>query len=317
MTDVHAAEPAFVGRVWERVRARAERYPAPIREVSLDWFGALAVSPGGFFAEPDAAPVLFLARWAAPELPEEEHLDIAEATALAYLYVRAQDNVVDEPDARGDVALLLASNAWIWDAQVVWSREPAVAESTRDAWLRFAAATEAERRVVRDRGGYPESAFLEHCGKVALAEIPVLVALARAGRTHLAPSVRALVHTLGVAYGRMNDVVGHARDLRAGMHTHLLAEVRATLGPDATDAHLLDALARGPFLERALERAAEDHARSLPHAAALGMAPFPGYHVRRVARLGELRRAVSLLRLRAALAPEGAPATLATSRVPG
>ncbi len=312
MTDVHAAERAFVARVWERVRARVERYPAPLDAVSLDWFGALAASPGGFFAEPDAAPVLFLARWAVPELPEAEHVDLAEATALAYLYIRAQDNVVDEPDARGDAALLIASNAWIWDAMAVWSRDPAAAQPARDAWLRFAAATEAERRVVRARDAYPESAFLSHCEKVALAEIPVLVALARVGRVHLAPCVRSLVHALGVAYGRMNDVVGHARDLRAGMHTHLLAEVRAVVGVHATDAELADALARGPFLERALERAAEDHALALPHAAALGMAPFHGYHARRVTRLAELRHAVALLRLRAALS-----ATLATSRVLG
>jgi phosphopantetheinyl transferase (holo-ACP synthase) len=65
-------------------------------------------------------------------------------------------------------------------------------------------------------------------------------------------------------------------------------------------------------IERALERAAEDHALALPHAAALGMAPFHGYHARRVTRLAELRHAVALLRLRAALS-----ATLATSRVLG
>ncbi len=293
----------LVDGVWERLRARVASYPDALRELSEAWFAR--VEGQGFFGAPDAAPLLFLPLWADPGGSRESHVSLGEATALAYFHVRVQDNVIDEPDGRSDPPLLLAANAWLWDAFRVWADVPHAGfqAAARDAWMRFSAATEAERRQLGRRGAYPDELFRAHAGKVALAEIPVLAVLARTGRWALAPQVRPLVQALGVAYGRMNDVAGHARDLRAGMATHLLSSVRGSLPEDAPDEDVLRAIATAPWLEEALERAAHDHAAALPFAEALGMAAFAGYHEERVARLRAWQTRIALLRLASALAP--------------
>ncbi len=293
----------LVEGVWERLRARVAGYPQELRELSEAWFAQ--VDGQGYFGAPDAAPLLFLPLWADPEGDRDAHIALGEATALAYFHVRVQDNVIDEPGGRADPPLLLAANAWLWDALRVWSDVPHAGfqVAARDAWLRFSAATEAERRQLGRLGAYPEALFRAHAGKVALAEIPVLAVLARTGRWDLAAQVRPLVHALGVAYGRMNDVAGHARDLRAGMATHLLSKVRVSLPADAGDDDVLRAIATAPWLEDALSQAAEDHAAALPHAAALGMMAFVGYHEERVARLRAWQTRISLLRLASALTP--------------
>jgi hypothetical protein len=79
--------------------------------------------------------------------------------------------------------------------------------------------------------------------------------------------------------------------------------VRASLPEGAADAQVLHAIATAPWLEDALVRAAEDHAAALPHAEALGMSAFVGYHDERVARLASWQTRISLLRLASALAP--------------
>lgn len=291
----------LVEGVWQRLRARVAAYPEELRELSEAWFAR--VDGQGFFGAADAAPLLFLPLWADPQGDRDAHLVHGEATALAYFYVRAQDNVIDEPAGRGDPPLLLAANAWLWDALRVWAEVPheGFQLAARDAWLRFSAATEAERRQLGCRDAYPDALFRAHAAKVALAEIPVLAVLARTRRWELAGHVRPLIHALGVAYGRMNDVAGHTRDLRAGMATHLLSRVRASLPPGSTDADVLSAISGSPWLEDALAEAAEDHAAALPHAAALGMMAFVGYHEERLTRLRAWQTRISLLRLASAL----------------
>jgi hypothetical protein len=174
--------------------------------------------------------------------------------------------------------------------------------AARDAWLRFSEETAAEGAYLRRRCAYPAAAFDAHAGKVALAEVPLLAVLAHRGAWDLAPHVRPLVHALGRAYGYVNDVVGHARDLRNGGNTHLLATVRSALGDhDAPDEVVQRAIATGPWLDAFLGEAVAAHEASRPLGRQLDLHDFDAWTDARVAALGVLRQRMFALRLRAAL----------------
>jgi hypothetical protein len=303
MTGLDVAAP-LVAEVWERLVRRADGYPPALR-AAAERHRAGLVGPA-YFSHIDASPLLQLPIWSALDAGMDPRglLDVLEGAALAYWYVRIQDDVLDEPgpEGRGDPGRLVLSNAYLWDALALWSRVPDEEFQTRArrAWLRFSELTEAERLQLRGGAAYDVAAFHAHAGKVALAEIPLLAALSLSGRPERADRAGPLVHALGVAYGYVNDVVGVVRDLRAGQVTFLISEARREAVSDDDEA-VRRALVSGGLLEDFLERAAAAHRDAVPLGRDIGLACFPEWTAARVARIDELRARLPMLRLAAAL----------------
>lgn len=283
----YALYAPLIDAVWERLQARVAHYPPALQALAQRHFAS--INHGQYFSAPDAAPLLYLPMWAAPSLPTDTLLPILEAAALAYAYVRLQDNVLDEPGSASDADLLLLGNAYLWDAWQLWPTAPEFQKAARDAWLRFSAATMEERSQLSTDRPYAEADFVAHAAKVAMAEIPLYAALYQSGQWEKAGHVPALVHALGVAYGYFNDVRGYRRDIASHSRTFLLAQVPSD--------HPEQALRTGPFLEDALSTAMQWHERAIPHAEKIGMPPFLLYTTERLSRLRQLHQQLAYTRL--------------------
>ena len=302
--DAYLANQPLIEAVWGRLSARIAAYPVHLGEWSHGFFGAVGPT---YFSQRDAAPILHLPVWLGRRVPPKELLDILEGTALAYAAVRAQDNVIDEPESRGKTPLLLAANAWLWDARDLWGN-PGDAEfsaRSRAAWIEFSEQTEAERRQLAQEQ-YLELDFIEHAKKCALAEVPIYAVMAASrdwsGVNHVAP----LIHALACSYGRFNDVTGVDRDLASGANTLLICKARehaANAGPDAGGREVLQRILRtSPIIEDFLDAAARDLLAALPHAEALGMDEFPAFVAERSQRLAQMRDGYTVARLAALFA---------------
>jgi hypothetical protein len=309
--SVFSQHSDLIDALWDRLDARLGSYGAPLDE-QVDGLRRYIDAPARtYFTRPDAPPLLFLPLWLGARLGRDELLDVSESTALFYLYVRIQDDLLDEPETRGRADWLLLGNALLWDAlellrgRVVGSDFWA---ASREAWLLFSCATSAERTDLSsdDAGSYDETLFEDHCRKVAMAEIPLLAILQLQGRFELAPHVPPLIAELGVAYGLTNDVVGFRRDVAAGMRTHLIDRVRAHV-PRAkwNDGDAMSrALLERDHIEAFLQRARRAHRRAAKHAKKLGISEFSQFTSERLARLEEIERQTQITRLSAALARE-------------
>lgn len=252
-----------------------------------------------YFSSEDAAPLLYLPIWLWGE--EDPTLQpLLVATACGYWYIRIQDDVLDEPATRGKHDWLLLGNCLIWAAQeryTAFCADPWFLTRAQAAWVRFSAATAHERRLLLRPGPFSAADFVASLDKFAFAEIPLLAVLARRQRFDDAAGVHALIHHLGAAYGRVNDVLGVWRDRAAGLNTYLIATARASLADPSDEAALERALVRGPFLHDTLSAAIADQQAAAPIAAALGMAPFAAYTAARVRRLQQLQQQLARLQL--------------------
>jgi hypothetical protein len=300
----------LLDRVWDRLDDRFRHYPAPLRTLAGELVRTLGPRPRRYFSGPDAAPILHLPIWAAGPASRRALPILLEASALAYLYVRIQDNVIDEPVTRGRAPHLLLGNVLLGDAIALLARfvqSPRVWDLARSAWTLFSSETESERRQLAANRGYGAERFRRNARKVALARVPLYAVLAREGRLDRKATARidTLVDKLGEAYGLVNDVLGCPRDLQSGAHTYLLASARATLAKhERTDASALRlALATHPLFEAFLARAMRIHARALPIGLSLGLHAMTAFTEERRARIAWHLRRVTTLRLAMALAP--------------
>ena len=307
--QAYTANAPAIDRLWRRLRARIAAYPPGLRELGESF---LAWAGPGYFSQPDAAPLLHLPLWLPRPLAPEVLDVLLEATALAYAYVRIQDNVVDEPETRGHPPLLLVANGLLWDALELYRRhgDAQFWAHAREAWFTFSEMTEAERRQVTRPGPYPHAAFVAHAQKCALAEVPLYACMAASGDWSGVEEVPRLVHALGRSYGAVNDVMGHARDLQSGARTWLLAAAESALAAAGnaapSPAEVLGELHRGPHLDALLGEAITTLADAEAAAARLGMPAFAGFAAERSARLADLRARLTFLRLGAALAGRAA-----------
>lgn len=299
--NVYETDRDCIARVWGRLESRLDAYPGELRELAVKFRWSIRADERMYFSSADAAPLLYLPIWlgraGAGALD-----DILEATALLYWFVRIQDNVLDEPDHRGHPPLLLVGNLLLWDALELYRGVTSDARfwaHARGAWQTFCEETEQERQWMEARARYPADAFARHARKVAVAEIPVYAAMAASGDWAGVECVAPLVQDLGIAYGLLNDVAGHERDLAAGAHTHLIATAGVGAGSDDPEA-IRHVLRTSDLLESFLDRAAQAHVAALAPAGALGMATFPAFTTERLARLALLRDRLSLRRLSAA-----------------
>lgn len=297
--------------VFDRIRRRILAYPTALRQLGRDWWDTLGPDPHGYHSAPDAPPLLHLPIWLVEgrrgkaAIPRA-HLDaILESTALLYFHTRIQDNVLDEPETRGQAPQLLLGNVFFLEA---WERLRALPLSerfwswTNHAWQIFSAETESERRQLQQRTPYSAARFRRHARKVALARIPLYAVMdgdAQVEKT----AIDDFIDRLGCAYGLVNDVIGVKRDLSAGLRTYLLATVEESLPKRRRrdPAELRGELLRGPHMERFLERAIALHRRIQPLGEALGIARMGCYTGERIERLRHHHGRVLALRLQFAL----------------
>jgi hypothetical protein len=287
--------------VFCRLGARVSQYPRHLREQGeafLAWAGP------GYFSQADAAPLMHLPLWMPQTLPADVMADLLDATALAYAYVRIQDNVIDEPTGRGNPPMLLLGNAFLWDALALWRRhtDATFEAHARRAWLEFSDLSEAERRQLLHTDGYPHAEFARHAGKCAMAEVPLYAVMSAAADWRGAEAVPTLVHGLARSYGCVNDVLGWERDLQSGANTYLLARARALAGPGASPEAIRRALLVSPLLEELLTEAQATLSACRGPAEALGLRRFEAFMGERTTRLGELHTRVTLVRLSTLLA---------------
>jgi hypothetical protein len=302
----------LVDRMWDRLLARVRGYPRPLRLLASELVRTLGTRPRRYFSGPDAAPILHLPIWLAGPSARRGLPDLIEATALAYLYVRIQDNVLDEPTTRGHAPHLLLANLLLADAMRLlagYVDEPRFWDLARSAWAVFSAETESERRQVARMQAYPPARFRRHARKVALARIPLYAVLAKDRRLdkRSTAQVDAFIDLLGEGYGLVNDVLGCPRDLAAGTWTYLLATAASTLARSTprNPETLRHALAKQPIFERFLERAIRVHVRALPIGQDLGIREMSAFTEERRARITTHLHNVTTLRLAMALASHG------------
>ncbi len=300
----------ILDQVWDRLQRRLRGYPGVLGTLAAEFRTTLGRKPARYFSGPDAAPLLHLPLWLARPGTRRALPDLLEATALAYFFVRIQDNVLDEPVTRGRPPLLLLGNVFLADALAMTARfvngEP-FWQRARQAWQIFALETEAERRWLAQGRPYGWAAFRRHARKVALARIPMHAVLMREGRSdaRTLALVDRLIDLMGQSYGLVNDVLGCHRDLMAGTRTFLLASAGATLRASARrdTAALRQAVLARPWFEQFLTRAIRVHRRALPVGVALGVREMAAFTEERVARIEWHLRRASVLRLAVALAP--------------
>lgn len=304
----------ILDQVWSRIERRWRAYPRPLCRLATELVATMGPEPHRYFSGPDAAPILHLPIWLADRTGFPGLRDLLEATALAYLFVRIEDNVIDEPATRGSPPQLLLGNLLLTDAIAVvatFASGDRFWQRARAAWMMFSGETEAERVVLAQRQPYRLAAFRRHARKVALARIPLYALLARMrkdGDQRMA-AVDRMIDRLGEAYGLVNDVLGFSRDLQSGTQTYLLSTARSLLprNRQSDPVALRNSLIAAPLFEQFLRRAIRLQKRALVAGQELGIRAMAGYTEERIARIEHHIRQATTLRLAVALA-QGKPA---------
>ncbi|HVV84530.1 MAG TPA: hypothetical protein VHE35_15785 [Kofleriaceae bacterium] len=188
---------------------------------------------------------------------------VGRSTVLGYLYVRLQDDLVDE-EALVDRASVYAMEAALAAHLDLLARAgvPVRVFAARSVLMaRFAAFAAREC----DERGRDDGAAAERTGEKFLGMAVPLVALAAlAGRHDLDDELAALIVDLGTALQMINDVLNAAEDHAAGRTTPLLRWIGAS---SFTRAGLIG----HPAVHRALAVARAAATRAATRASALGL----------------------------------------------
>jgi len=202
---------------------------------------------------------------------------LGRATVLSYVYVRVQDDLVDEPELvdRGAVYLmeaLLAEHLALFSA--------AVSDRAAFAWRskimrRFAEVAAAE---VDDRGGGDAEVALDWMGeKFIPMAVPLAGMAVMAGRAETIEAMVAFVGEVGTALQLVNDVFNVAEDHAGGRTTPVLRWLREA-GVEMSGGAGRAKLLGHPVFQRSLDEArryvdaAEARARGLGFEALAGVA---------------------------------------------
>ena len=187
---------------------------------------------------------------------------IGRATLLLYVYVRIQDDLVDE-EALVDRASVFAMEATLAAhlARLAEAGLPQAAWAARSRVMARFAAVAADEVDARAAGA---GLAPERAGEKFLAMAVPLVALASAaGRDALHDDLSTWVVHVGTALQMINDVLNAAEDHAAGRPTAVLAWARADLAAAAdTPNRVRAALVGHPAVDRALDVAADAAARA-------------------------------------------------------
>lgn len=178
---------------------------------------------------------------------------LGRATVLAYLYVRVQDDLVDEPD-RVDRASVYAAEALLSEHLRLFAEAAPSAEAAArraDIMARFADVAAEE---VDARGAAVDDRDLGWMGEKFLPMAVPLAAMATLARPAVADDLVAYVRALGTALQLVNDVYNAPDDAAAGRVTPLLQWLAAE-GVDASAPRLHARLFASAALARSLDEA--------------------------------------------------------------
>src|SRR5690606_27795560 len=145
---VYQEHEALIHRLWDRLERRVAAYPTEIARQGKSFFVHIQARERRYFSREGTPPLLYLPIWLGRGVDRRRLLDVLEATALLYFYVRIQDDNLDEPETRGHRDWLLLGNAFVWDALEGFRRCTSDRRFWRlasRAWTTFTEATAAER----------------------------------------------------------------------------------------------------------------------------------------------------------------------------
>lgn len=316
----HEGYAAEIDQAWADVHSTLTGLPPPLDGLARRWLARAGNLPTGefqhrvYFGSPLAPPLVYLPLWLRDRLwrdrpggppSREAAAGVVQATMWGYLYIRIQDDLLDESEP--DRAFTLLGNACILEMERALRRwvgdAPGFREAFAAAWIEFTRFTLAEHEQLRSAAPYSLEDFESHCRKVAFARVPLLALSALAGRPELGADLDALVHALGIAYGMTNDAWGWPRDLANGHRTWLLARAGLEQGERGEEARAKVEVAlhdRGLLVE-VLEEAVQALGRAEPIARRLELAGFAPFAQERRAFLEETARRARLVRLQRAL----------------
>ncbi|QSQ19097.1 hypothetical protein JY651_27520 [Pyxidicoccus parkwayensis] len=307
---------------WNILEGRLSTLASPLDALARRFLARIANGAQGhrgYFSSRLAPPLVFLPLWLRERfrreqpdsVPSEEVTARLVAAAMwGYLYIRIQDDLLDE--AHPDRSQTLLGNVCGWEmARLLESLvgdSPAFRAAFERSWLDFTRWTLAEHEQLLSDAPYDDEVFEQHARKVAFARVPALALCVLAGHGELEPTIETLVDQLGVAYGLTNDVVGWRRDLANGHRTYLLARAGFLRGepPERSLRVVREALYGSGLLVETLEASAGWQRRAAASAETLGLAEFSEYTRERLELLDELAREAKVFQLRWVLAGEKA-----------
>ncbi len=310
---------------WESVERGLAGLPAPLDDLGRRWLAHIGKAHQDhphphrrYFRMPVAPPMIFMPLWyadgrraAGETVSADAVIAVLRATMWGYFGIRLQDDLLDEDDPdRANTLLANACRLHMHKAlREAVGNAPAFYDAFERAWLRFSALTAAEHWQVRGDTDYPEARFVEHADKVAFARIPLLAIASLSG--HLGPeasddhepAITELIHTLGQAYGRTNDIGGWRRDLANGHRTWLLARAGWQQGQamDEVRDRLTARLYDEGLVQEQLAEAGRLITQATQIADGMGMTGMLGFERERLADLAQARREIQMKVLRRAM----------------
>lgn len=249
-----SGEPALdrlIDRCLDRLRARDPDLARLLRHPASTPFVALVDAVGADLAAPPAAVAA-----------------LGRATVWLYLYVRVQDDLVDEP--RRVHRSMVYAQEWLLARHLeLFAAAAPGALPDRSALMRRFAAVGAREAALRAQGAAPEGeAWM---GEKFLPMAVPLVGLAHvAARPGLGRTLEEVVVRFGTGLQLVNDVLNVREDHAAGRPTPVLRaldQAGACLGDELLAARLL----AHPTLPALLERARGEMAAAADLAEAAGL----------------------------------------------
>lgn len=214
---------------WSRIEADLAALPPPLNACAAELLRSMAARNGAaYFHHPDAYPTPQVITWIGKGyLPEEpEFLERLLAASLwLFLFVRLQDDHLDEPAARPEGLLLgnVCAQRGLAELHRLLPADERFQAEAVAAWTAFSAVTAWEKAVHWGRPAPFSEHDLDRLGeKFAAIRLPVAAILCRAGRADLIPAYGRALQELGVAVQMQNDLHNWEADLAAGNFTYFL-----------------------------------------------------------------------------------------------
>lgn len=208
---------------------------------------------------------------------------LGRAMVLAYLYVRVQDDLVDEPDLV-DRAAVYAAEAFLAEHLALFAE--AVPSALAFAWrarlMRAFAEVAAEEVDDRARLAGEDGDLAWMGAKFLPMAVPLAGMAVAAGRPQVIEEIVAVVREIGVALQLVNDVLNVAEDAARARPTPVLRRLHAA-GVDPA-APLRAALLAHPVLPETIAEARAHAEAAAARALAAGLPEVAGVaeHVRRM-----------------------------------
>jgi hypothetical protein len=245
-------------------------------------------------AHPLNQPIVLLTRWVADSPILSTGVDgsavdaLTLATIIGYLYVRVQDDVVDEGTDDDPAAMLLADALLVRHVALV-AREAGDSARfwdffERTAWA-YGDAMLLERELHRPGAPYRETDFDAVIRRSEPIVIPSAVLLDRSDRWEHLPRLLAFAHLVTRAGQLVDDLRDAARDRDSGNYTWVVREMGGLDGKG----QMLTTIALGGF-DSILGRAERDLDAAAGIAADLELPAAVQWLGERRQAMGEMRR---------------------------